>query len=205
MTAVCKMCCYSQSNLVKLLQIHFAISVQIKHLEGNLKVPLGSWTQKKEIQESIQHNMKTTCYTESTQTAAKVFNTEWTIAHKLCNIFTSSFILTPSGAIWSDLNNLFRANTNQMGKIVHNEVPKYLPHYFKANNFATRDSWTDFFFLFSSRVQWMIKKNTILCTVETEWNRFIVPLKLIHARSRFYTRDKEMTSRQSLKMGTLHN
>lgn len=72
---ICVGDCRSQSNLVKLLQIHLSVTVQIKHLEGNLKVPLGSWTQK-HIQKSIQHHMKTSCHIESTQTTAKEFNTE---------------------------------------------------------------------------------------------------------------------------------
>lgn len=40
--AVGKMLPYSQSDLLKLLQIHLTVTVQVKHLEGDLKVPLGS-------------------------------------------------------------------------------------------------------------------------------------------------------------------
>lgn len=46
-----------------------------------------------QIQKSIQHNMKTTCHTGSTQVTAKEFNTDSVITHQLCNIF--SFHLTP--------------------------------------------------------------------------------------------------------------
>lgn len=30
------------SNLFKLFQVHLSIAVQVEHLKGNLKVPLGS-------------------------------------------------------------------------------------------------------------------------------------------------------------------
>lgn len=68
--AASKMHSLSQSDLLKLLQIYLSVTVQIKHLEGDLKVPLGSWTQK-QIQRSIPHSMKTTCRMGSTQTKGK--------------------------------------------------------------------------------------------------------------------------------------
>lgn len=40
--AVGKMLSIFQSDLLKLLQIHLTVTVQVKHLEGDLKVPLGS-------------------------------------------------------------------------------------------------------------------------------------------------------------------
>lgn len=36
------LCCLYPSNLFKLFQVHLSIAVQVKHLKGNLKVPLGS-------------------------------------------------------------------------------------------------------------------------------------------------------------------
>lgn len=34
-----------RSNLIKLFKVHLPIAVQIKHFEGDLKIPLRSWTQ----------------------------------------------------------------------------------------------------------------------------------------------------------------
>lgn len=88
MTSVYKMCSCSQSNLFKLFQIHFSITIQIKHLEGNLKVPLGSWIQKKENSEidteQYENNM------------SQRNDPDTAIKHKPCNI-VSFYLNTPMG------------------------------------------------------------------------------------------------------------
>lgn len=61
-TLVSCFCEAPQSNLIKLFKIHLSVAVQIKHFEGNLEIPLRSWTQththtKSEINAAQYKNM----------------------------------------------------------------------------------------------------------------------------------------------------
>lgn len=110
---------------------------------------------KKEIQKSVQHNMKTTCHTESTQ-----FNTEWAITYKLCNIF--SFYLNPPVVQHRVIQMLFFEPIQiKLGKLFTMRFPNICHTTSIASEPITtlqQEAAEQIWFFLDSRVQWGEKR-----------------------------------------------
>lgn len=89
-----------RSDLIKLFKVHLPVAVQIKHFEGDLEIPLRSWTQththihtKETNQKSMQHNIKAYVLTALTGVVNPVFDITATGLQNDCHKITTSSLL----------------------------------------------------------------------------------------------------------------